>query len=93
MMPRDEPYLRYWVYRHGDREYDWRVLSQTNDEPTARWLYANVCAALREGGVRLIDTETTTVIEECHRYDPPLGVGGSHVIQRWINRQDRERCV
>jgi hypothetical protein len=61
----EETPLRFWIYCHGGAGWhSWRVLSQTNDEPTARWLYQNARDARHEGGVRLIDMETSTVLEE-----------------------------
>jgi hypothetical protein len=61
----DDTPLRYWIYRHGGRQTEqWRVISRTNDEAIARWIYRNLRAHAPQGGVRLVDTETTTVLEE-----------------------------
>jgi len=64
-MPLEHPALRYWVCGHLEtRQHDWRVLSQTNDLSTARWLFTNARDQLWPIGVWLIDVETTTVLEE-----------------------------
>jgi hypothetical protein len=71
-LPIETP-LRFWIYCHGGTGwYTWRVLSQTNDEATARWLYDNARAMLRQGAVRLIDVETSMILEEGeHDTNPP----------------------
>jgi len=66
----DERLLRFWIHRHGGTwRQGWRLLSRTNDEATARWLYRNALDARQPGGVRLIDVETNTVLE--HSGAPP----------------------
>lgn len=58
----EERSLRFWIY--STEGNDWRVRSRTNDEATARWLFKNANDAHRRGGVRLVDVETSTILEE-----------------------------
>lgn len=55
--------LRFWICRHTGRETQWKVLTQTNDEPTARLIYRWETER-RPGGVRLIDVDASIVLKE-----------------------------